>query len=158
MEVDRTPIRDAQHGPARFHRPDSDGHLRPVGSTIEAITGRCVEPPGRRTMTYVVLLVSAGATGSDHLVGIGQAIRLEYRVPASSTRQARIDYEMDALGWLGSDLAAVEGWLRDHELWDGPAGTGVPGRSLRADASRGASSPVLDQRLVRALAIYPLPP
>ncbi len=46
-------------------------------------------------------------------------MKLEYRVPSSSTRQARVEYERDVLGWLGSDLTNVEVWLRDHELWMG---------------------------------------
>lgn len=70
-------------------------------------------------MTYVVLPVAAGATGGDRLVRVGQTIKLEYRVPAGSTRQARVDYEMDVLGWLGFDMATVEAWLAGHELWMG---------------------------------------
>ncbi len=70
-------------------------------------------------MTYAVLLVSAGATGGDRLVGGAQTVRLEYRVPMTSNRQAQIDFEMDVLGWLGSDMATVEAWLADHELWMG---------------------------------------
>lgn len=119
VDGNRTPIRYAQHGLARLYRPDSDGQPCPVGPTIEAITGRCVEPPGRRGMTYCVLPVVAGAMGSDRLVGDGQTIRLEYRVPMTSTRQALVDHEMDVLGWLGSDLAVVEVWLAGHELWMG---------------------------------------
>lgn len=118
MDTDRTSIRDAWHGLARLHRADREGLLHPVSPTVEAITGRCVEPPGR-TMVYVVLGVSAGAMAGDRLVAVGQTVRLEYRVPAGSTRQARIDHEMDVLGWLGSDIAAVETWLRAHELWMG---------------------------------------
>ncbi len=118
MDDDRTPIRDAWRGPARLHRADHDGHLQPVGPTVEAITGRCVEPPGR-TMTWVVLPMAAGATGGDRLVAPGQTAKLEYRVPTTSTRQARVDYEMDVLGWLGSDMATVEAWLAGHELWMG---------------------------------------
>lgn len=118
MDTDRTPIRDAWHGPARLHRADRDGHLHPVGPTIEVICGRCVEPPCR-TMVYVVLGVSAGGMAGDRLVAPGQTVKLEYRVPAGSTRQARIDHEMDVLGWIGSDVAAVEVWLAGHELWMG---------------------------------------
>ncbi len=113
-----TPIRDAWHGPARLHRADRDGHLHPVSPTIETICGRCVELPGR-TMTYVVLGTAAGAMAGDLLVRVGQTVKLPYRVPMGSTRQARVDCEMDVLGWLHSDLAAVEVWLRDHELWMG---------------------------------------
>lgn len=117
---DRTPIRDARHGPARLHRPDKDGHLHPVGCVIEAICGRCVEPPGRRAMTYAVLDVAAGAMEGDRFVGFGRTVKLEYRVPAGSTRQAHIDFEMDVLGWwLDYDLSAAEVWLADHELWMG---------------------------------------
>ncbi|MGI8753272.1 MAG: hypothetical protein ACR2MN_13325 [Acidimicrobiales bacterium] len=119
MDDDRTPLTDARHGPARLYRPDHDGHLHPVGPTVEAITGRAVEPPGRRTMTYAVLDVAVGATGGDRLVRAGQTVKLEYRVPMTSTRQALVDHEMDVLGWLGSDMAVAESWLADHELWMG---------------------------------------
>ncbi len=70
-------------------------------------------------MTYVVLDVSAGAMGGDRLVGGGQTVKLEYRVPGSSTRVALIEFHLDVLGWLSNDVAAVEEWLRGHELWMG---------------------------------------
>lgn len=119
VDDDRTPLQDAWRGPARLYRPDRDGLLFPVGDVIEAICGRCVEPPGRRHMTYVVLGVAAGAMGGDRLVGGGQTVKLEYRVPRTSTRQARLDLDLDVLGWLDYDVAGVEVWLRDHELWMG---------------------------------------
>lgn len=117
MDDDRTPLRDAWRGPTRLYRRGGSGHLFPVGDVIEAICGRCVEPPGRRSMTYVVLDVSAGAMAGERLVGGGKTIKLEYRVPIGLTRQARID--LDLLGWLDYDVAAVEVWLRGHELWMG---------------------------------------
>lgn len=118
MDDDRTPLTDARHGPARLYRPDHDGHLQPVGPTIEAITGRCVEPPGR-TMTWVVLPMAAGAMGGDRLVGGGQTVKLEYRVPMGSTRRARVDFDLDVFAWLGCDLTDAERWLAGHELWMG---------------------------------------
>lgn len=116
---DRTPLIDALHSPARLYRRDLDGHHRPVGPMIEVICGRCVEPPGRRGMTYVVLASGSGAMVRDRLVGAGPSIRLEYGVPFGSTRQARIDFDLDALAYLDYDVAKAIAWLRSHDLWMG---------------------------------------
>lgn len=70
-------------------------------------------------MTWVVLDVSAGAMGGDRLVGGGRTVKLEYRVPTGSTRQARIDFDLDVLAWLDYDVAAVEVWLSGYDLWMG---------------------------------------
>ncbi len=70
-------------------------------------------------MTYVVLASGSGAMGRDRLVGAGHPIRLEYGVPFGSTRQARIDFDLDALAYLDHDVAEAIAWLRGHDLWMG---------------------------------------
>ncbi len=116
---DRTPLTDAWHGMGCVYRRGRDGHVRRVSPLIETIIGRCIEPPGERAMTYVILPRTVTAWGGDRLVAVTQTIKLHYSVPLGSTRTAWVDFSLDALAYLDHDVTATVAWLHHHELWMG---------------------------------------
>ncbi len=58
--MDYTPLADALPRLDHIHHPDETGRLHPIGPPVEVLVGHCVEPPGRRPMTYVVVASGSG--------------------------------------------------------------------------------------------------